>query len=344
MYTKGFYGGKFLPFHRGHLHCVLEASSSCEELHVILFHSSKEEVEILKSDMRFDKKLLSPKIREMVIRREFKDFPHIKIDVVDCSKLDPRDGFTSWENEALEVEKVIGKFDVIYSSEESYSPIFQKLYPFAAHELVDIERIVVPISGTAVRNMTTMQAYEFLPRTYQEFANRSVLIVGTESCGKSTLTKKLAKYFNTSYTNEYGRDICEEYGTGQPDISLYNTIVYGQKMAEREASMTANKVYFCDTEAIVTEYYAVMYENTHLPVASAVAIQERYDLVIYLEPTNRWVADGYRKDGEEEVRQANDKQLKALFDWYGMDIHILSGTYYENYSNAIKLVRKMMEQ
>ena len=274
----------------------------------------------------------------------FFSFPYIKVDVIDCSKVEQVEGFTSWENEALEVQKVIGEFDAIFSSEESYSPIFKKLYPFAAHEVVDAERIVVPISGTAVRNMNTMQAYEFLPRTYQEFANRSVLIVGTESCGKSTLTKKLAKYFNTSYTNEYGRDICEEYGTGQPDISLYNTIVHGQKMAEREASMTANKVYFCDTEAIVTEYYAALYENSPLGVARAVAFEEEYDLIIYLEPTNRWVDDGYRKDGEDEVRRKNDEFLKSGFEFYKKDIHILSGTYYENYSNAIKLVRKMMEQ
>ena len=344
MYNKGFYGGKFLPFHRGHLHCVLEASSLCEELHVILFHSSKEEEEILSHSIKFNKKLLTPKMREMVIRREFKDFPHIKIDVIDCSKIEPRAGFTSWENEALEVEKTIGKFDVIFSSEESYSPIFNKLYPSAAHQLVDAERLVVPISGTAIRNMTTMQAYEFLPRTYQEFANRSVLIVGTESCGKSTLTKKLAKYFNTSYTNEYGRDICEEYGTGQPDISLYNTIIYGQKMAEREASMTANKVYFCDTDAIVTKYYAELYEQTYLSVGFAVGYEEKYDLVIYLEPTNRWVDDGYRKDGEQEIRNRNDELLKTMLDSCDIFPIILSGTYYENYSNAIELVRKMMEQ
>ena len=43
MYKKGFYGGKFLPFHKGHLHCALEASGLVEELHVILFHSGQEE-------------------------------------------------------------------------------------------------------------------------------------------------------------------------------------------------------------------------------------------------------------------------------------------------------------
>ena len=26
MYKVGFYGGKFLPFHRGHLNCILRAA------------------------------------------------------------------------------------------------------------------------------------------------------------------------------------------------------------------------------------------------------------------------------------------------------------------------------
>jgi len=341
---KGFYGGKFLPFHRGHLHCILEASSKVDELHVILFHSSKEEKDIFQSETAFGNRYLTPKIREMVIRKELRNFEHIKIHSIDCSSIPTDLYLTSWEKEALEVEKVIGTFDAIFSSEPMYEPIFNKLYPKAQHILIDVDRRLVPISGTQLRDKKPMQAYEFLPRAYQEFVNRSVLIVGTESCGKTTLVQKLAKHFNTSYTLEFARDFCIEYGIGDPDISLYPLFLYGQKMAEFEASRTANRVYFCDTEAIVTNYYAMLYENTDLEIARAVAATQKYDLVIYLRPSNRWVDDGYRMHSQEEVRQENDRKLLELFEEHNVELNILEGTYQENYTNAIELVRKMMEQ
>lgn len=343
MYKKGFYGGKFLPFHKGHLNCALEASGMVEELHVVLFHSGEEEKALLKDDIKFDRRMLDPRIREMVIRREFNQFPHIIVHSIDCSKLKPIEGYTSWEVEALEVRKVIGDFDVVFSSEPTYGIIFNKLYNHVSHQIVDADRSAFPISGTMVRTMTAMQAYDYLPRTYQEFLNKKVLIVGTESCGKSTLTKKLAKYFNTSYTVEYARDICVEYGIGNPDISLYPLFIYGQQMAEHEASLSANKVVFCDTEAMVTQYYAMLYENVRLTLADAVADQEHYDLIIYLEPSNRWVDDGLRMHGEEEVRRANDNFLKELIDGYGKEYIVLNGTYEENYVNAVKLVKELLK-
>ena len=48
-YKVGMYGGKFMPFHKGHLHCVEIASKQCEKLYVILFHGNDQELEILKT-------------------------------------------------------------------------------------------------------------------------------------------------------------------------------------------------------------------------------------------------------------------------------------------------------
>lgn len=33
-----------------------------------------------------------------------------------------------------------------------------------------------------------------------------------ESCGKSTLTKNLAKIYNITFVEEYGRTVCEDLG------------------------------------------------------------------------------------------------------------------------------------
>ena len=44
----GMYGGKFMPFHKGHNYCVEYAANECEKVYVILFHGCADEEKILK--------------------------------------------------------------------------------------------------------------------------------------------------------------------------------------------------------------------------------------------------------------------------------------------------------
>ena len=54
--------------------------------------------------------------------------------------------------------------------------------------------------------------WNFVPNVVKPYFTKKVCIIGTESCAKSTLTRNLAKYFNTTCVEEVGRDICEEVG------------------------------------------------------------------------------------------------------------------------------------
>ena len=49
-YSIGMYGGKFMPFHKGHRYCVETACSECEKVYVILFYGGNDEIEILKNN------------------------------------------------------------------------------------------------------------------------------------------------------------------------------------------------------------------------------------------------------------------------------------------------------
>ena len=46
-YRSGMFGGKFVPFHIGHLYCMDYAASVCDKLYVILFYGGAEEQYIL---------------------------------------------------------------------------------------------------------------------------------------------------------------------------------------------------------------------------------------------------------------------------------------------------------
>ena len=165
MYDRGFYGGKFLPFHNGHRYCIRVAASECRELVVILFSNSEEETEIMSSETMLDKKLLSEESRIDAIREECRKYDNVRFAVLDCSVMHRQaviDGTDLWDSETEYVIREVGDFQAVYSSEPGYSEYFSRAYPFAEHRLIDPPRVNVPISGTAVRKMNAEEAEKWI--------------------------------------------------------------------------------------------------------------------------------------------------------------------------------------
>ena len=160
-YHIGMYGGKFLPFHKGHAYCVETAARECDIVYVILFFGGYDEDRIL---LEHPEDWLSVEARKEQLYRICRASDHLARIVpvlIDISDLRLPDGTDDWEAETPLVRKVLGnKLDAVYSSEESYGAYFAKAYPEALHRLVDIHRIRYPISGTMIRNMTAKEERE----------------------------------------------------------------------------------------------------------------------------------------------------------------------------------------
>ncbi len=349
MYHVGFYGGKFMPFHKGHLNCILRASSQCEKLYVVLMYNGREELDIMANqDTRLEKKHLTPHIRELALRKELNDFPNIEVVAYDCKPANDRaesEGKHLWHYECEDMVKLMGKFDVAYSSEPEYSKFFREFYPWADAVILDSERKECPISGTALRGMSYKEAYPYLPRSYQQLINKSVLFVGTCSCGKTTSVRKLAKYYNTSYSEEQGRLISESFKRiSSPGVEYYNQFICQQYMDNLVAIENANMVAMLDTDSIITAFYAELYEESPLLVGDALSRETNYDLILFFEPTVPFVEDGMRTRREEEQRWTLSNKLKDTYTkTYGKKIKVLNGTYEENYLNAIGYINEMLE-
>ena len=347
MYNIGFYGGKFMPFHRGHLNCILRAASECKKLYVVLMYNGNEELQALKQETVFGNKNLTPHIRELALRRELRCYPNIEVISYDTYQADARakkEGKQEWYYECKDMISLMGKFDVCYSSEQEYHKLFQEYYPFAESKILDMDRNIMPISGTALRAMPYKEAYPYLPRAYQQLINKKVLVVGTCSCGKTTLVRKLASYYNTSFSQEQGRLICEKYNLSSPGLEFYNDFLAYQYVDNKRAVEEANIVAFLDTDCMITTYYAKLYEHSNLPVGQALFKEIDYDMILFVEPTNPFVEDGFRTENEKQNRWLFSNRLKKIYiNRFGDKVKVLNGNYENNYLNAVNYVDHLLE-
>lgn len=337
--SVGFFGGKFLPLHLGHVYAIVQASSIVDELYVVLSHSEKRDIELCR-DTKME--YIPAQIRLRWLSKLTKDLPHVK--VISIADYQGNDDY-NWKEGGQLIKKAIGKpIDYVFSSETEYNEIFKELYPTAKHFLIDPIRTHLNISATVIRKEGVFRHWEYIPDMVRPYFVKKVVVVGTESCGKSTLTKNLAKIYNTNYVEEYGRIVCEEIGGCEGIISTedYHKIAYGHKMEEIKAIEKANKLVFIDTEAIVTQFYSNLYNDEHQTVLDEIAKLQDYDLWLYLEPDVEWVNDGLRVHGEDEVRVKNNQHLKALLKSHNIDYKILNGDYLERLNGAIKLVDELL--
>ena len=161
QYKIGMYGGKFLPFHKGHRFCVETAALECETVYVILFWGGADEERIMAEHPEI---WLSVEERTKQMKRICEDVGKVAKVIpalIDTSKLRLPDGTEDWDAETPLVRELLGnRLDAVYSSEESYGEYFSRAYPEAVHRLVDTKRIHYPISGTTIRNMTDAEERE----------------------------------------------------------------------------------------------------------------------------------------------------------------------------------------
>jgi len=174
------------------------------------------------------------------------------------------------------------------------------------------------------------------------------LIAGTESCGKTTLTKCLAKLYNTSWSEEVGRYYARDYLGNDETIYTdedFSRIAHIQYEQDYHALRTANKVCFFDTDATYTDYFSELYMGHRNELVEKYIDHTRYDLLIYLTPDVRWVADGQRLHGDDEKRRLLNKRLLQMYREYGFEekIVIVSGDYSQRLTRAISLVDSLLE-
>lgn len=159
--TVGMYGGKFMPFHKGHLACLEQAVRECDIVYLVLVTGGLQEQHIFANlTNEEDKSILSPRARfskiQQIAQEIGKKYNKIVIpchaDVTTCID---NNGNEDWDKETPIIQAATGckTFDRVYGSEPEYEKYFIRAYRGCLYRCIDPERKNVPISGTAIRAM-----------------------------------------------------------------------------------------------------------------------------------------------------------------------------------------------
>lgn len=340
MPKVGFYGGKFLPLHLGHVKCILEAASLCQELHLILFHSLPRDTQLTqKSKIGF----LPYHLRLRWLRQLTSHLPHVIVHHLEDDAT--TDALYDWHKGTARVKKAISKpIDIVFGSEPGYTPMFNQYYKKAKYHLIDPQRADFRISATQIRNEGVYAHWNFIPQVVKPYFTKKVLITGTESCGKSTIVQNLATIFNTNFVPEYGRTMCEWAGGADEVLTpdLYLQIAYGHKQLEFESIQHANQVLFIDTDAVVTHYYLKLYQKSQEPLLKLLSENQHYDAIFMLRPDTPWIEDGLRFHGETKLRQKNHQLLLSMYHDLHMNVVEVSGNYHQKLTCITNQVKKLL--
>ena len=153
----GFFGGKFLPMHKGHLYCIDTASRQCDHVTVLMFIGGDDELRICRE--RHDE-ILDVNFRAKQLESVCALYPNVESHIVDVTHLKLPDGTEDWNAETPLVRHFVPQMDYVYSSEPSYGEYFARAYPEAKHVIVDAERKAYPISSTLIRAMKALKEQE----------------------------------------------------------------------------------------------------------------------------------------------------------------------------------------
>jgi len=298
-FDEGWVIGKFAPITLGHINLINKAATVCKNVKVVLCYDDK----FLKNQSPRDQKVLTYKNRMMWLKQTFANMPHIEVTSIDETNLAPYpNGWAGYVNLLRElVGNNIRPNTPVLSSELDYSEGYAKYLPEVTHVVVDNDREEISISATMVRE-NLYKYWDLIPSCVRKSYALKVCVIGTESSGKSTLVRAMAKLFSTSWVEEYGREYCESELGGDESLLTsvdYEKIAYEHKTEEEKACLRANKLTFIDSNAFVTEFYHRLYEGNKNELVSSIARNEKYDLILYLTDDTVWVDDGLRLNGDK---------------------------------------------
>lgn len=333
---SGLFVGKFIAYHKGHQYYINKFAANCEKLNLVLCATKNDKIHYL-----VRKNWIEKDLNWGLINQSKKIKFHVSIE----------DDITPYPNGIKEwcrhIERLVGQVDVMFGNDDYVQECAKEFGAY--YYSPDRNRGIFNISSTKIYT-NGLKYYDYLAEVSKPYFNKNVLILGAESTGKSTLSKRLAAYFDGKYIEEYGRKYEEmmidkfNRRCTQWDIKDYEFIAQRQNEIIKDAMQTPFKLIFVDTDALITQIYYELYMKVKTSQKLEEIIKsQKFDLIIFLEHNNtNWIADGLRFLPNDQERQQVSNLIKDKLNYYQKDFHILDNKsgYDKRFEIAKELIKK----
>jgi NadR type nicotinamide-nucleotide adenylyltransferase len=312
-----------MPLHRGHQLLIDAALSECDDVSVVVYDTK---VPGNPLPVSLGKRLgwlrdLYPQLEQLV------GLP----DPLEPPESDNPANAAVYADELL---PIIGSFDRFFSSEPSYEEFARRMG--AKHVVLDEARELVPISGTAIRSDPYRHRGMMEPTVYASLIQK-VALVGTESTGKSTLSRALAEEYETPWVHEFGRELWEAQDL-KGTFTDHLKVARRQYEREQAAARHANRYLFCDTTAWTTMHWSLRsYGCADARLVDLVDRTMGEYIWILCDNDFAWVQDGTREMAGGEADRFQEQQRRDLTQrvsrW-----HLVSGSVEERVRSVKELL------
>ena len=164
----------------------------------------------------------------------------------------------------------------------------------------------------------------------------TVVLMGAESTGKTTLAAALAKHYKTAWAAEYLRLFVDSKGALPEESDVYAIAQGHLKLVARMRS-GARRVLFVDTDLFTTCVYQRIYFGSCPSDIEESALRHRSGLYLFTEPDIPWEPDpGQRASPEERLR--SHALLHAETEIHALNTVSIKGTHTERLNAAVTAV------
>ena len=358
--------GGYCPMHQGHLDLIMRAKKENDVCFVVVCGYDNEP--------RADEIGLTLKRRFSLVKQMFKDDEQIRVIMVNDTELgiDESMSDSNWD---IWIDYVQNQMDINwcdfdfeftwYVGEPHYVSALNDRIDRGAwiNKVVYVNRDENPVSATMIRE-NPIKYWNKIAWPFRQYFSTNILITGTASEGKSTLTRDIAAYFGLPYSEEYGRTYMEYYGKSDTDLTVTDFqefLIEQRRDTQKKIASRGNcGIVISDTDNIVTLMYAKAYVednnidlteddyNTLEQLAWNIKRGIQWDKIFLLPPKNKFVDDGcrYMEQSSIEERTKNYNRLVELlkkFGWWDK-VEVLDNDFLGNFIRVKEYINDKMEK
>ena len=354
--------GSFEPLHQGHLDLIMRAKKENDGGCIVIscgYDGDKGEP------------LMPHAKRYRYVREFFADDDLVAVYSINDTEIGIDKYPDGWDGWMKEFEDIYAKAidccsyptieRVWYVGDENY---YHDLVDRFKETAVLVDRVADnPICATMIRE-NPIKHWDKITFPFRRVFSTNILICGTASEGKTTLTADLGKYFNAPYSWEWPRDYMRDscVADWELDGADYMAFLEGQyNLNKKLINSPANHgVFFADTDSMVTRMYAEYYAKDDTcaltqeefekiaVVADELAKKSRWDKIYLLCPHGVFVDDHERYMAHSGMKERLElfeilcNNIKRTGNWD--KVTILDGGYYNNFKKIVDDVKEIMNK